>query len=160
MKRPSEAAFGAALRAIDDDLPVVVYRLPDPKSGAGVSNWKPCDYMVWALPAYMSVAPDVAWFECKDTKQIDRFPLRDIRPAQWQGVREATHVGIPYWLAVYWQRHHSWTISDLAKLQLSWADGNPPTSFLREDLMSRYGIQSDPAHLSSTLKSILAGEVR
>lgn len=170
MKRASEGDFGKALRAVDDSVPTYVYRLPDPKAGAGVSNWKPCDFMAFSLAHSIDFATDppgsppmklvdVAWFECKDTDAVNAFPLADIRPSQWQGVTTALRLGIPYWLAVYWRRHRSWTISDAGRIHLAHLQGPRPTSISRDHLMTRYGVQSSPRELTSYLKSILAGEL-
>jgi hypothetical protein len=167
-KRPSEAAFGAALRAIDEDVPTYVYRVPDPKMGGGVTNWKPCDWMVWGLTAVPiesdgSVVKliDVAWFETKDTPAIEAFPLADLRKSQLQGIRTARRIGIPYWLAVFWRAHKLWTISDAIRL-VAWLDNAPdgwPTSVSRTELQSRFGIAAQPGQLTSTLKSLVAGEI-
>jgi len=180
-KRPSEAAFGRALR--DVDLSMYVYRPPDPKSGEGVSNWKPCDFMAWhktadAVHMSWSAAGKIegvdaaviavsTWFECKDTDAVDRFPFADIRPSQLAGIRDAARMGIPYWLAIWWRRHSSWTISNAIKL-LEWRHEQEtlphrrpagPTSVERTLLMSRFGTQSNQTQLTSNLKAVLLGEV-
>lgn len=145
MKRPSEGEFGTALRAID--LRLYVF-----KPGDDMRNWKPCDYMVW----WTSQRANSVWFEVKDTTAVNTFSLAELRPAQRQGIADAVRVGIPYWLAVYWRRHQAWTISDAARVLYA----EPPTkSVPRELLMSRYGVESSKTLLSSTLKSILLGEV-
>lgn len=174
-KRPSEAAFGRALRGVDDHVPTFVLRIPDPKVGGGVSNWKPCDYIAWSFasreqinfvgmlasdgmpPELMPTAS--SWFECKDTPAKDVFNLNELRPSQRQGIREATRLGIPYWLAVYWRRHDAWTISDAFRVtsHVDDAGGNAVT---RDLLMTRFGIEAKPDELVSVLKSLLAGEVR
>ena len=86
MKRPSEAEFGKALR--DIDLQLYVYRLPDPKGGEGVSNWKPCDFMAWhreyeyvGHPSLQRSLVRATWFEVKDNPQVATFPLADLGPA-------------------------------------------------------------------------------
>jgi hypothetical protein len=161
-KRASEAAFGLALREIDRDIPTYVYKPPDPKMGAGVSNWKPCDFMVWSLAQSQRVddllhIPDSAWFEVKDVDAVNTFNAKgELRDSQRQGIRQARRIGIPYWVAVYWRRHKSWTISDAVKMDLANAlDG----SVTRDLLQTRYGIESKPRELPSMLKMLLAGEV-
>jgi hypothetical protein len=161
-KRASEAAFGLALREIDRDIPTYVYKPPDPKMGAGVSNWKPCDFMVWqatqGLDFYMPMGgAHSAWFEVKDVDAVNTFNAKgELRDSQRQGIRQARRIGIPYWVAVYWRRHKSWTISDAVKMDLANAlDG----SVTRDLLQTRYGIESKPRELPSMLKMILAGEV-
>lgn len=157
MKRASEGDFGKALR--DVDLPIYVYRLPDPKTGAGVSNWKPCDFMVWTNPNQESPFVRSDWFEAKDTDAVNAFPFADLRPSQAAGIREATRLGIPYWLAIYWRRAKVWSISDAAKV-IGWFGLNiDATSIDRQLLMSRYGVDSTTSRLADTLKSVLLGEV-
>jgi len=151
MKRPSEGEFGAALRAID--LRLYVF-----KPGDDMRNWKPCDYMVWLAPFHGARTGDTFWFEVKDTDAVNTFSFKELRPAQRQGIADAVRVGIPYWLAVYWRRHQSWTISDATRL-VAYAVDPATKSVSRELLMSRFGVQSSKALLSSTLKSILLGEV-
>lgn len=168
-KRPSEAAFGVALRAVDESVPIYVYRVPDPKFGGGVTNWKPCDWMVWTLAHSIDFATDppgsaplklvdVAWFETKDSDAIKTFSWTEIRKSQMQGVRTAKRIGIPYWLAVYWRRYKLWTISDAVRMLPAIERGDRNIS--RDLLQTRYGVASSPLQLTSTLKSILAGEVR
>lgn len=184
-KRPSEGSFGKALR--DVDLSMYVYRPPDPKSGEGVSNWKPCDFMVWtrsvdgvslswdasglvkAGAASMTGIAVSAWFECKDTDAVNAFPFADIRPSQLAGIRDAARLGIPYWLAIWWRRHRSWTVSDGWRM-LNWKrdqelEGSEShgttvavTSIDRTLLMSRFGLETTQAQLTSNLKAILLGE--
>lgn len=154
-KRASEGAFGEALRRTD--LRASVYKPPD-----DARNWKPCDYMVW-----YSYGDDfdgrvfvrTAWFECKDIDAVETFPLSELRPSQLRGLDDAYRVGIPYFLAVYWRRHRLWTISDLIRFKESVPEGEVPTKISRNDLMTRFGIESTPAHLTSTLKAVLLGEV-
>lgn len=159
MKRPSEAEFGKALRQVE--LQSYVYRLPDPKGGEGVSNWKPCDFMVW-LARPLQPPPVSAWFECKDTDAVARFPIADMRPSQLAGIKDAHRLGIPYWLAIWWRRDRIWTISDAVKV-LDWFDlgegEKRPTSIPRTLLESRFGVDAGRNQLTSTLKSILLGEV-
>lgn len=157
MKRASEAAFGLALREVDRDVPTFVYRLPDPKAGGGVSNWKPCDYMVWQLGEDPESVTPSAWFEVKDVDAVNTFNAKgELRPSQRQGIATARRLGIPYWLAIYWRRHKSWTISDAVKMDLGHAlDG----SVTRDHLQTRYGIESKPRELVSMLKMLMAGEV-
>jgi hypothetical protein len=162
MKRASEGEFGKALR--DCDVAGIVYKPPD-----DARTWKPCDFMVW-VQDNISGAESV-WFECKDVDSVERFAFSELRPSQVQGIRDAERVGIPYWLAVYWRRSQSWTISDAAKV-LAWRESTAaeaadyykrdvglPTSIERELLMSRFGIDSSPAMLASTLKSVLLGDI-
>ena len=146
-KGSSEATFGAALR--DVDLALHIYKPPD-----DARNWKPCDFMVWFRNAGLV---DSAWFEVKSVDALDRFNINELRPSQKLGIREAGAIGIPYYLAVYWTKHQSWTISVAYKVvEHAVAEGN--TSVKRALLMSRFGIQSAPANLSSTLKDVLYGE--
>lgn len=169
-KRPSEGSFGKALR--DVDLVKVVYRPPDAKGGEGVSNWRPCDYMVWLQgranwgtairvddETVLPVVTFSAWFECKDVDAVNAFPLADIRPSQWAGMRDAARVGIPYWLAVWWRRHREWTISD-ARQVLAYAERRDerPTSIPRSELIAM-GIQTPQVQLTSMLKALLLGEL-
>lgn len=161
-KSRSELAFGKALRDVDQDVPTYVYRPPDVPNP---SSRKPCDFMVWSLSTYDPATSsehfvDVAWFECKQLAKAvaESFPFRLIEPSQRQGIRTAKRIGIDYWLAIYWQRHEHWTISDAVRLE---ATGMLDTrSISRTLLMTRFGIDTEPAHLMSTLKGILAGEVR
>jgi hypothetical protein len=159
VKRPSEAAFGEALR--DVDIASIVYKPPD-----DARTWKPCDYMVW-IEDYSKLALPF-WFEVKDVTRVDAFPFSELRPAQMLGIRDAQRVGLPYWLAVYWRKHRSWTIS-LAERVLAWREdpdyddrvygGVVPTSIPRELLMSRFGVDATGSTLSSVLKTILLGEI-
>lgn len=164
MKRPSEAAFGAALRAVDASVPTYVYRLPDPKGGAGVSNPKPCDFMVWTLAETAMLGSDnlplklvdAAWFEVKDVDAVHTFNLKnEMRSSQMQGIRTAARIGIPYWIAVWWRRHNDWTISDGVRILTAGVDD----IVSRNLLMTRYGISSDARSLTSVLKSVLAQEL-
>lgn len=150
MKRESESLFGEALR--NCDVSAFVYKPPD-----DARNRKPCDFMVWfARLDDTGLTSGSAWFEVKDTRAVNTFNFKELRPAQLQGAREAQRVGIPYWLAVYWRVHRHWTISDLGKIMAaSW----PLTSITRMQLMSRYGIDSEPIMLRSTLKDVLLGGV-
>lgn len=163
----SEIAFGSALRAVNDSVPTYVYRPPDiPAPG----TTKPCDFMAWTLAHSIDFATDppgtaptklvdVAWFECKQLAAgvAESFRFGLLEKSQRQGIREAMRIGIDYWLAVYWQRHGLWTISDAVRLE---ATGDlDRTSLQRSLLNSRFGIDADPSQLSSVLKSLLAGEV-
>lgn len=159
MKRSSEAQLGEALRSMDFDLAPYVYRLPDPKTGAGVSNWKPCDFMVWwrqstdAYPGRPIVA--AAWVEAKDTDALNFWPRSELRPSQAQGIRDAGRLGIPYLLAIYWRRHRGWTISDGIGV-LDYLESNPEaTSIAREKLLSRFGVDAKSANLGQTIRVIL-----
>ena len=144
MKGTSERRFRELLT--DVDLPgLIIYKPPD-----DARNWKPCDFMVWT--------PAPFWFECKDTDAVNIFNLgRKLRPSQLTGIQEAVRLGIPYWIAVFWRKHHHWTISDVGLLRMRGEDWLAPVR--RELLMSRYGVDSTPANLPSTLKTILLGEV-
>lgn len=165
MKRASEGLLGEALRELD--LEPYVYRLPDPKTGAGVSNWKPCDFMVWwravaehETPERIVVHPYVAtaWIEAKDTDQLNSFPYADLRPSQIAGMLEAGRLGIPYILAVYWRKARVWSLSDAPRV-LEWFNhlgaDHRPTSIPRDLLMSRFGVDSEPRNLPTTIKVIL-----
>lgn len=145
MKRPSEGEFGEALRRVD--LPLFVYKPPD-----DARNRKPCDFMVW------SRAGGSTWFEVKDIDAVNTFSINEFRPAQKLGIREADSVRIPYWVAVYWRRHGSWTISR-ANMVMAYAVAVGYTGISRELLMSRFGIESSPKLLASTLTDVLTGEV-
>jgi hypothetical protein len=170
MKRPSEAEFGAALRAVD--LRLYVFKPSDRDI-----NWKPCDFMTWLDSGHddADAGPGVIrhqvypnWFEVKDVDAVNAFPFSELRPSQYQGIADADRVGIPYWLAVYWRRHKAWTISDAVKV-IEWKlqqvaaatdlAGIQPKSIDRTLLMSRFGVESSKSLLSSTLKSVLLGEV-
>lgn len=152
MKGPSEGKFGEALRAVD--LSMVVYKPPD-----DARLWKPCDFMVWLADIRVGLDGGAvpSWFEVKDVKAVDSFPVAEIRPSQMQGIRDAARVGIPYWLAVWWRRHSSWTVSDAVKLIKAY-EGQSPTSIPRTLLMSRFGLESTQAQLTSNLKMVLLGE--
>lgn len=164
--KESERKFGAALRAVDDSVPTYVYRPPDIP---GPSSRKPCDFMAWSLarreaememPHWRLV--DSAWFECKELAAAvaEAFPFRIIEPSQRLGILDAKRIGIPYWLAVYWKRHRIWTISDAVRLEaVGYLNPGAAPSIQRVLLSSRFGVDSTPAQLTSTLKSILAGEV-
>lgn len=178
-KRPSEAEFGAALREVD--LVSYVFRPPDPKLGAGVSNWKPCDFMAWHRLMLVDDAnkatygpfanPSIivagsTWFECKDVTAVESFAFAELRPSQLAGIRDAERVGIPYWLAVWWRRQKEWTISDASRVLL-WREEDGasrgeavllPTSIPRNLLESRFGVSCARAQLASTLKQVLLGE--
>jgi hypothetical protein len=145
MKGSSEDRFREALNGID--VRKVVYKPPD-----DARTWKPCDFMVWS--------PQSTWFEVKDVDTVNTFAFSQLRLAQVRGIGDADRIGIPYWLAVYWRRHRSWTISNATTL-LWWRRNQtkPPASVSREALMSRFGVDATPANLGSTLKSILLGEV-
>lgn len=167
-KRPSEGELGAALRNVDG-LKVHVLRLPDPKSGEGVSNWKPADFIVWVSYVRWNGEPDTDattthWVEAKDTDAVARFPYSDIRPSQLAGIRDAERMGIPYWLAIYWRRSREWTISDAIRV-LAWqrdqisGEETSVKSIPKTLLESRFGISTSKAQLSSTLKGVLSGEV-
>jgi hypothetical protein len=154
--RPTQAEFGTALRAVE--LTTVVYKPPD-----DARNWKPCDFMVWVAGA----PPTSAWFEVKDVDAVNSFPIAGLRPSQMQGIADATRVGFPYWLAIWWRRQREWTISDAVRV-LAWRDDNAddgvspgwkPTSIPRELLISRFGISSTKQQLTGTLKAVLLGEV-
>jgi len=151
-KGSSEETFGAALRGVD--VSIHIYKPPD-----DARNWKPCDFMVWFkhLADCSAWHTSSAWFEVKSVDALDRFNVNELRPSQKLGIREAGAIGIPYYLAVYWTKHQSWTISVAYKVvEHAVAEGN--TSVKRALLMSRFGIQSAPANLSSTLKDVLYGE--
>lgn len=157
-KRSSEAELGAALRSMDFDPEPYVYRLPDPKTGAGVSNWKPCDFMVWFVSNLGFEKPArSAWVEAKDTAAVNAFPVADLRPSQLAGIRDAGRLGIPYLLAIYWRKARRWTISDAAKVYAWLAEPAQvgATSIPRELLMSRFGIDAAPADLAQTIRVIL-----
>lgn len=162
MKRSSEGDFGAALRA--SGLAILVYKPPD-----DARTRKPCDFMVWHKEASDEVV--ATWFEVKDVDTVDTFSFAELRPSQLQGIHDAARIGIPYWLAVYWRRHKSWTVSDAIAL-VKWRTEStymrpdmrvpiqkPATSISRALLMSRFGIDSPAPLLSSTLKSVLLGDV-
>jgi len=154
MKRASEGQFGAALR--DCDVASVVYKPPD-----DARTWKPCDYMVWiAIWDSDHSGNHSIWFEVKDVDAVDAFPFSELRPSQLAGIEDARRIGIPYWLAVYWRRHKSWTISDAARV-VNWRDESitDKTSISRELLMSRFGVDATPSTLSSVLKSVLLGDI-
>lgn len=154
MKRKSEGELGDALRRMDFDPPPYVYRLPDPKTGAGVSNWKPCDFMVW-WDAPGNRATPSAWIEAKDTDALNFWPRAEWRPSQVAGVRAAAELGIPYLLAIYWRRAHRWTISDAVEV-LRYFDDNPEAkSIAREKLMVRFGVDAATRDLSQTIRIIL-----
>lgn len=166
-KRDSEAKFGAALR--DVDLASFVYRPPD---APGTPLQKPCDWMVWHLgfePDWAQPRARSTWFECKDVDAVNTFNFSEVRAAQLNGIREARRLGIPYWLAIYWRRHHSWTISDAIRIfdLGSWFVEHEGErvfvgrgkSISRALLMSRFGIESKPHELPSVLKGVLLGEV-
>lgn len=164
MKRDSEGHFGAALR--DCDVAGYVY-----KPGDRDPNMKPCDFMVW-LQGYSQERDHAyvqsVWFEVKDLPPtvVNAFPFSELRPAQVAGIRDAERIGIPYWLAIYWRRHKAWTISDATKV-MRWRDEEnaqlptiaQPKSIPRRLLNSRFGIDATAATLSSTLKSILLGDI-
>ena len=148
-KRASEAALGLALREVE--LMIYVYKPPD-----GVNtNLKPCDYMVW-FGVNGFVVP--AWFEAKDVDSVKAFNLKELRPSQVNGIRDASRVGLEYWVGIYWRRHRKWTISNGAKLLGWWDEGHYP-SVSYELLSSRFGIDTDPRNLVSTLKDVLMGDV-
>lgn len=163
MKRSSEGELGIALRGMDFDPAPYVLKLPDPKTGAGVSNWKPCDFLVW----YPVLDENLlwtrsAWIEAKDTDQVNTFPYADLRPAQIAGIIQANELVIPYLLAVWWRKARRWTISD-AYAVLQWfnqgigAGGTitRPTSIGRELLMSRFGVDASNDNLGQTIRVIL-----
>jgi hypothetical protein len=162
MKRASEGQFGAALR--DSDVAGIVYKPPD-----DARTWKPCDYMVWVTTSDPrwdngTLGPALSiWFEVKDVDAVNAFNFTELRPAQVAGIADAKRAGIPYWLAVYWRRHRSWTISDAAKV-MDWRAASSvttraPRSVSRELLMSRFGVDATPSTLSSVLKSVLLGDI-
>lgn len=153
-KRQSEAALGLALRNVD--LELYVYKPSDAEM-----NMKPCDFMVWLSHGHEN---DRAWFEVKDVTSRDRFSFREVRASQWNAVRRAAKLGIPYWFAIYWRRLGKWTISDAAKI-LEWREGEgaitgKPAPWIHViSLSSRFGIDSEPGMLVPTLKGVLLGEV-
>lgn len=156
MKRESEGQFGAALRSLDVELPIEVYKPPD-----DARNMKPCDFMVWFRRSTMAEHVEPVWFEVKDTSSVGRFPFSEIRPSQHAGIRAAHRIGIPYYLAVYWRRDRTWTISNAHRV-VEWRDETPPIpakSIPRVLLASRFGVDSSPGQLGITLRAVLLGEV-
>lgn len=159
MKGSSEARFRDAFT--DVDLRSVIYKPSDRDV-----NWKPCDFMSWT---HLGFGPAQSnWWEVKMTRAKDTFPFADLRPSQLRGIADAQRVGIPYWLVIDWARFGSWTISDAARV-LTWKleqvaaatdlSGIQPTSIPRTLLMSRFGIESSPALLSSSIKTVILGEI-
>ncbi len=159
MKGPSEAEFRKALGATD--LSLFVYKPPD-----DARNRKPCDFMVWI--GHAGSRASSAWFEVKETDHVNTFPRSEIRAAQLLGIREARRLGIPYWLAIYWRRHRSWTIVDAVKLldaesYATEVDGQKvylgvSRVWQRTTLMSRFGVESTTHQLASNLKQVILGE--
>lgn len=147
-KSHSEADVKAALNYAADDLEgLFSYKPPD-----DARNTKPCDFMVWWQGKLEETIPVgfAAWIEVKDVTATQVFSMNELRPSQRAGIRAAAAAGIPYLLAVYWRLHQDWTISDAIKLT---AEPHPAVS--RTLLMSRYGVQSTPGQLGSTLRLVL-----
>lgn len=144
-KTLAETNLGKALR--DIDVASIVYKPPD-----DARNWKPCDYMVWIAHGSGALS---TWFEVKDVDLVNVFPRSEIRPSQVRGIRDATRVGIPYYLCVWFRKASMWAIADAAKV-MGWFDENPDaTSIKRELLQSRFGVDATNHQLTSVLKSIV-----
>lgn len=160
-KRSSEAELGVALRGMDFDPAPYVLKLPDPKTGAGVSNWKPADFLVWWSSGEFASTLS-AWVEAKDNDQVDSFPYADLRPSQIGGILQAAELGIPYLLAIWWRKAKRWTVSD-APAVLRWFNqgigaggaSTRPTSIKRELLMSRFGVDASRETIGATIRIIL-----
>ncbi len=145
-KGRSEAMVSEALSDLQIDQ-TYFYKPPD-----DARNRKPADYLLWWSPG-SGAAPRSSWIEVKETDQLGVFPLADIRPSQWQGIRIAKRLGIPYTIAVRWQRTGMWTLFDAVRLA-DWLDEQEvrPTSVKRVLLESRFGVSCDPGQLSGVIR--------
>lgn len=163
-KRASEGELGDALRGVDL-APLYVLKLPDDSR-----NWKPCDYLVWLservdIPSDGSTLKLVSsiWFEAKDVDTVAAFNwTNELRPSQIAGIRDAGELGIPYWLAVYWRKSRTWTISDAHKIA-AWIRENHTEGrkvvLSKGALSSTFGIDSSKQLLPSVLKDVLLGGI-
>lgn len=156
-KGRSEPFVREALRKVAEDVDgLVVYKPPD-----DARNWKPADFLVWWPDDTMILVGDerirmvrCAWIEVKQTDAVATWPLNDLRPSQTRAAADAHDAGIPYLILIYWKRSRDWTVVDGVRLIYD----SPPEhrhSVGRPLLMSRYGVQSSPGNLASTLKSAL-----
>ncbi len=160
MKGQSEAHIRKALSAIAaDGMALMIHKMPDDSR-----NWKPADFAVWFRNP-SGVIPMSAFIEVKQTAAVEVFDIADIRPSQWQGIRQAEMVGTPYYLAIWWTRHKRWTISNAKRLipttvsPLRGAptpEPDPKPTYTR--LSSVIGIDCTTVELTMMLKAVLLGE--
>lgn len=152
MKGSSEGAVRAALNEMS--LTVLVYKPPD-----DARNWKPADFMVWWLDDDW-VRKGTALIEVKQSPNKGTFPVRELRPAQREGMVQARGVLVPYWLAIYWPaRGGRWTISH-GNTILDYLRGVPAAKSLEYDwLASSAGIDCAARDLAPILRGVLLGEV-
>jgi hypothetical protein len=133
------------------DIPHLVVKLPD-----DARNWKPSDFIVWVLGGN---GPRSAFVEVKDVDAALTFPLRDLRPSQRLGIREAVRLEIPYWVVVWWRKRGYWTITDGAKILAEMDKDETITGLPLSWMTSVAGIDARQADLSMLLRGTLLGEL-
>lgn len=154
-KGTSEASVRGALNTMGMD--VLVYKPPD-----DARNWKPADFLVWWNNNELPGAPPIlrsAMIEVKQSPGRFTFPLRDLRPSQLLGVRQAAGIGLPYFLVIWWPRLKMWTVSNAVQC-LNWTISNPDATSLDYGwLNSVAGMDCTTRDLAPILRSALLGEV-
>lgn len=151
MKGDSESRVRAALNEIALGGNTLVYKPPD-----DARNWKPADFMVWWRDGERH---GTAMLEVKETPNKATFPLRELRPSQLAGMRQAARVRLPYWLVIWWPRAMMWTISDAAKVLAVVDRVDPENSLPYAWLCSVAGMDCTSRNLAPILRSVLLGEV-
>lgn len=153
MKGTSEARVAAALR--DSDIPTLVIKLPD-----DARNWKPADHIAFSRLPQEHGGLTPAMFEVKDTPAVRWWPVKDLRPSQRGGIREATRIGMRYWVVIWWRTRKLWTVSDGQRiLEAIEEPATPPTSLDYGWLRSVAGLDCSEADLGMVLRAVRLGEV-
>jgi len=167
VKGPSEAKVREALTELGETMRLMVYKPPD-----DARNWKPADFLVWFEPN--PIAAGFTWWqlglvngatmiEVKECPNLKQWPLADLRPSQRIGIRQAQHVNVPYWLAIWWPRLQRWSISYAPRLLATFDQMNPKDPAAKSvsyaELVSIYGVDCEPRHLAGTLGAALRGEI-
>lgn len=149
-KGPAEREVNNAIQVLAQDEPIFAYKPPD-----DARNRKPCDFFVW-MPGH------TAWVEVKETRQLTRWPIDELRPAQRLGITLARKVGVPYLLVIRWTSDEFpswWTLSDGAKV-LEWIRDNPGEKSVPVELLkSRFGVDCRPHELGSFIRAAMMGEL-
>lgn len=104
MKSDTEDRVRAALDQINQlTRTLFIYKPPDDSR-----NWKPADYIVgWNK--------GIAFVEVKLCRTA--ILTIDLRPSQRKAIHDASLIGAPYLLAVWWSQPATWWIFDARRLE-------------------------------------------
>lgn len=150
MKGSTEGRVRNALNLMDL-RPCLVYKPPDDSR-----NWKPADFCLW-FRRDSTIAS--AFLEVKLSSGANVWSVRDLRPAQREGIRQAFEVGMDYWIVVWWPNHQKWTISEGRKV-LAAIERDPAVPSLHYSWLSSVaGMDCTTRDLPSILRAALLGEV-